>query len=67
MEKKKKLHPDPGKQGVNFDKKRYNLVGDAILNTLEDEEVITLSFNQICWRKTQREVCRFRWLVYNDD
>lgn len=37
----KTLHPDPGKQGVNILRSKYDQIREAILATLEDEEAMS--------------------------
>jgi hypothetical protein len=39
----KTLHPDPGKQGVNILRSKYDQIRDAILATLEDVEAMSFT------------------------
>ncbi|MEM6997824.1 MAG: hypothetical protein AAF413_02845 [Patescibacteria group bacterium] len=38
MDKIQTLHPDPGKQGVNIDKEKYDIVKTALLETISENE-----------------------------
>ena len=51
------LHPDPGKSGVNISKEKYDLVREAILESIHEQEGIT--FKGLTEAVKGRLLCRF--------